>query len=300
MVYSLGYKIELIGFDSMGSRGMATVIEIQGCKIFIDPGVSYAPRRYGLPPHPLELEVFNKHLNQIYKEVEDTTHIVISHYHRDHYLYRSGEEEYYKDKILYIKDPENNINVSQRIRAYNLLRKRGVDKLAKELNIADGAKYYIDENILLEFSPPVPHGKNGTPLGFVVMTYIYTDEVSILHASDVQGPLHDYTKNYIIEKDPEILIISGPPTYFEGYRLDTKDIEKAIKSLIDIIDNTVNLNTIILDHHLLRDLEYRYKMKQLFDYVNSVKKVRVVTAAEFMGLPIRQLEALRRRLWEEK
>ncbi|MEM1833555.1 MAG: hypothetical protein QXG06_04950, partial [Desulfurococcaceae archaeon] len=86
-------KIKLIGFDSMGTRGMATVIDIDGFKVFIDPGVNIAPRRYGLPPHPLELEALEKHLDEIHRETIDSNVLIITHYHRDHYLYREGEAE---------------------------------------------------------------------------------------------------------------------------------------------------------------------------------------------------------------
>ena len=292
------YKIKLIGFDSMGTRAMATVIDISGAKIFIDPGVSFAPKRYGLPPHPKELERFEKHLDEVHKEVVDSDYIVITHYHRDHYLYRDGEEEYYRGKHLYIKHPEENINPSQKIRAYVLLKKKNVKNLVKSLNIADGNRFTIDDNIVLEFSKPVPHGCEGTKLGYVVMAYISCEDISILHASDVQGPMNTKAKNFIIEKDPDILIISGPPTYMEGRKISSKDVETSLANMKEIIGNTINLNTIILDHHLLRDLDYKERIRDLL-VIAKKNNIRVLTAAEYCGKPVEQLEALRKKLWEE-
>ena len=60
-------KIIPITFDSLGTRGMATYVETKDVKIFIDPGVSLAPIRYSLPPHPLELKRLDEHWNEIVK-----------------------------------------------------------------------------------------------------------------------------------------------------------------------------------------------------------------------------------------
>lgn len=46
--------IEPLSFDSMGTRSMCTYIETEDMRIVIDPGVSLAPKRYGLPPHDRE------------------------------------------------------------------------------------------------------------------------------------------------------------------------------------------------------------------------------------------------------
>ncbi len=281
----------------MGSRGMATVVDTGSYKIFIDPGVSYAPRRYGLPPHELELERFNKHLEMIHYEVGDSDILIISHYHRDHYLYREGEEQYYRGKIVYLKDPENNINHSQRVRAYVLLNKMGIRDLVRELHIADGSSYVVDKDVRLVFSKPVPHGEEGTPLGYVIMTLLDIGGYRVVHASDVQGPISRETLDIILGWRPNLLIISGPPTYFEGYRVRGEAIDKAISNLLEII-RVDELETIILDHHLLRDLEFRSRLSRVYLEALIYGK-NVLTAAEYMGMEIDQLEARRRELWEK-
>lgn len=289
-------KIRLIGFDSMGSRGMATVVDLGELKVFIDPGVSYAPRRYGLPPHPIEEERLLKHLASIHSEVLDSDIIIISHYHRDHYLYRQGEEEYYRGKTLIIKDPLRNINPSQKIRAHILLNKMNAKNNAKEVLIADGKAYEYGD-IVIEFSPPVPHGPSNTKLGYVVMTVIKTPDYVLMHASDVQGPIADKTMNYILRIDPDLLIMSGPPTYFEGFKMKPDIIEKGLANLLYLIENMRRNTTIIVDHHLLRDLNYR---ERLGEHIEKARKrnVTILTAAEYMNQPVEQLEALRKILWE--
>ena len=53
-------KVNLLFSDSMGIRSMATLVEVGDEKIFIDASAALGPYRYGLPPHPLELEALEK------------------------------------------------------------------------------------------------------------------------------------------------------------------------------------------------------------------------------------------------
>ena len=287
-------KVKLIAFDSLGVRSMATVIEAYGIKIFIDPGASYAPRRYGLPPHPLELETLEKLINEISKELEDSTHVIISHYHYDHYLRGQDYVELYGGKKLYIKNPRENINVSQRIRAHRFLVKDGVSNIA-EINIADARTYTLDKNIVIRFSNPVPHGEEGTPLGYVVMTLVTINGYRILHASDIQGPICEKTLNVITSWKPNLIILSGPPTYFEGYKINKDSIIKSINNMKNLL-KIKELKTLIIDHHSLRDLNYRDKLREIFKLGNILSK-EVITAAEYMGKEPRPLEAMRKILW---
>ncbi len=291
-------KIKLIGFDSMGTRGMATVIDIGSHKIFIDPGVSFAPRRYGLPPHPIELERLEKHLEIIHDEMSDADIVIISHYHRDHYLYREGEQEFYRGKILYIKHPEQMINHSQRVRAYILLKKTGVHSIARKIIYSDGNSYVLDDGTRIVFSPPMPHGPDDTKLGWVIMTLIDINGYRILHASDVQGPISEAPLKWILEKRPDILIISGPPTYFEGKKMSREDIEKGLYNLMRIAGNAEGPRTIIVDHHLLRDLDYKDRIIDIIE-IAAIRNAEVLTAAEYMGQPVEQLEARRKELWRD-
>ena len=292
-------RIKLIGFDSMGTRGMATVIDTGSLKVFIDPGVSLAPRRFGLPPHRIELERLNRHLEMIYDEVMDSDIIVISHYHRDHYLYRIGEEEYYRNKIIYAKHAERDINYSQKIRAYILYNKRGVKNIAKKIEYADNKRYRLDRDVTIEFSPPLPHGPEGTRLGYVIITTLKVGDKIVVHASDVQGPISDATARYIAERSPDILIISGPPTYFKGYKMDEQEIIRGFHNLERIISNLRQESIVVVDHHLLRDLDYASHLEDI-RRVAEERSIEVKTAAEYMGRRPELLEAMRRQLWKDQ
>ena len=285
-------RLKILAADSMGVRSMATVVEVGGVKIAIDPGVSYAPRRYGLPPHPRELKRLEEKKNLIYQELLDTDIIVITHYHYDHYLYHDEEAEYYEGKILFIKDPRNNINVSQRIRAHRLLKKMGVENLAKELHILDNRSYEIDKGFHIIGSPPVPHGAEGSKLGYVDMVMIECCDERIVHASDVQGPISKQALKILEEWEPTLLFISGPPTYFAGFKVDEKIVQEGMLNLVTIARR---VEVLIADHHFARDLQYPRYLEDLRS-INT----RAMSAAEFMGAPIELLEAQRKELWEKE
>jgi predicted metallo-beta-lactamase superfamily hydrolase len=291
-------RVELLGFDSMGTRGMAVFLEVNGTTIFIDPGANLAPRRHGLPPHRLELEALDRTLGRIHELMGEAEHVVISHYHRDHFLYRRGEEDYYNGKNVYAKDYTRDINFSQRSRAYNLFVTRGVSEMVRKLEFADNRSFKINEDLSIEFSPPLPHGPEGTRLGFILYTVVKTSELTLVHASDAQGPISRRGVDFIKNVRPSILIISGPPTYLSQSEVEENSIEEGIRNLAEIAKSMPDSSTIIVDHHLLRDLNYKQVLRVVEEAASSSgRRVRVVTAAEYMNQPVNQLEARRRELW---
>jgi len=287
-------KAKLLAFDSMGVRSMATSIETSEAKIIIDPGAALAPRRYGLPPHPLEYERLNEVLGVIRKELVDSDMVIITHYHYDHYLRSKDDVEFYNGKKLYVKDPYTMINASQRIRAFRLFKKNKIEGLVKEIIFADG-KIVEYGRVKLYFSQPVPHGEEGTPLGYVIMVMVEEDGYRILHTSDVQGPISNKTLDLIFEWKPNMIILCGPPTYFEGYKVPTASIKRGLNNMLKLLE-LEELETIIIDHHLLRDLNYRERISELLR-LSKAYKIRIYNAAEYMGQEINQLEARRRELW---
>lgn len=282
-------KVKFVSFDSMGVRSMATVVETSAGLIFIDPGAALAPRRYGLPPHDLEIKALSRYLSDIYEYVRISDYIVITHYHRDHYLYRLDEGHLYRGKVLLVKNPYVNINPSQKIRAYVLFKKMNVEEVAKEVNYVDGQKIKLN-NITVEFSTPLPHGECNTRLGWILAVSIKEDDYVFTFASDTQGCICRGSLNYITKLKPDFLVISGPPTYL--YSQST--IPENTINLVKLMKNNA---TLVIDHHFLRDRKYLEKMESLR---NTNKNIRIITAAEYMGREVKQLEAYRDFLWERK
>jgi predicted metallo-beta-lactamase superfamily hydrolase len=94
-----------LAFDSLGVRSMATLVETDK-RIMIDPGLDLAPKRYGLPPTRIELERGRELSDKINQYAQKTDIFIITHYHHDHYF---PEAEFYKDKVLLLKQNKNQI-----------------------------------------------------------------------------------------------------------------------------------------------------------------------------------------------
>ena len=291
-------RVSIIAADSMGVRSLCTLVEsAAGTRILIDPGASLAPRRYGLPPHPVEEARLEEVLGEIRSLMRDVHAVAITHYHYDHYLYRRGEEEYYRGLRVFAKHPREHINQSQRLRAHRLLEKQGVAGIAR-VEYADGRSFEV-EDVRLVFSPPVPHGRPGTPLGYVVMVLVEADGVRLVYASDTQGPGSREALEWIVSASPDIVIISGPPLYMEGGRVPEEEIREELGNLEELASRLPRGSILVVDHHSLRDLGYREKLEPVYRAA-AARGVRVVTAAELMGRPVEQLEARRRELWRRE
>jgi predicted metallo-beta-lactamase superfamily hydrolase len=282
-------KISLIGFDSMGVRSMATFVESEDLTIFIDPAVSLAPRRFSLPPHELEWRKLREVADEITAKARESDVIVITHYHYDHH--DPGKYvplDIYEGKTLILKDPRNKINVSQKIRASKFIKL--VKGKVKEIIIGDGRKLALGKT-LLEFSPPYPHGISDR-LGYVIEVFVADSTGSFLFTSDVEGPIHEEPTNFIIDRQPDVIVLDGPPTYLSGYRFPEEAILKASKNIGKILSSCKGM--LVVDHHLLRDINYK---DFLLDASRTIPHSPPITAAEFMGREPELLEARRPELY---
>lgn len=282
-------KIIPLAFDSMGVRSTATFVETD-LKIVIDPGVSFAPFRYGLPPTKLELKRVEDLSKKVWEYAEAADVLTISHYHYDHYF---PEADFYTDKILLIKDPRKNINRSQKGRGKEFLK--WVKNTPKLMEYADGRHFKFRETEF-EFSPPLYHGGEGSKLGKVLACSIQYKGEKMIHASDVQGPQVISTTDWIIQQNPDILILSGFPTLFNQLRSYKFGLHQSNNNLLRILSET-KVKTIILDHHLVRDLRYQTKIGEIIQKAGELKK-SVITAAEFLGKKSEFLEAQRKEFYK--
>ena len=287
-------KLRILAADSMGVRSIATVVEACGYTIGIDLGASIAPRRYGLPPHDLELKRLNEAINSCIKWVNESDVIVITHYHYDHYL--RDRPDLYKGKLLLVKDPKREINRSQAIRAYRFLKKSRLYDHAR-VEHADSRTFRLGR-LIIELSRPVWHGEPGTKVGKVLMVRVECDGESLVFTSDVQGPADPDALRILREWSaikPNVVIVGGPPTYFAGVKVSRASVDAGLSGLMSIIKE-VRPETVIVDHHLLRDIGYKKYISEHYRMANALG-VKLLTAAEFMNRPIEQLEARRKELW---
>jgi len=283
---------------------MCTMIETPDLNILVDPGVSLGPR-WGLLPHPMEYEALKKARQRIRDLAKKADIITISHYHYDHYSPawkqietvwtwsdREVSQEIFGGKRVLAKDIRSKINFSQRRRGW--LFQDAAKHWVESLEVADG-KSLMEGSTRLSFSNPVPHGEDGSQLGYVLMLCVEYEDERIMHCSDVQGPVSDSTLHKMLRFKPDIAIVGGPPFYLSGFRVSQRAIGSALRNAEKVVDTTP---LVIYDHHSLRS-------KDCFQRLSGLREVaegsghRIVTAAEYSGLPNELLEAKRKELYEE-
>lgn len=280
-------QIEIIGTESLGVRGLCTVVTVKDRRIVIDPGVALGYLRHGKLPHPFQVAVGAKVREKIIESLESATDVVISHYHGDH-IPLVNANPYQLDVRLVIeacrntrfwcKNPGPTLNKIS-IRYNDLSRELGI-----ELPIVEGQK-----SELMTFSKAQPHGEMNNGLGTVMMTRIDDGNEVFVHASDIQL-LCDDSISDILNWKPDIVLVSGPPLYLSF--LTPKKEKRARDNAVRLAEG---VGTLIIDHHLLRSEEgIRW-----LDNLASLTGNRIICAADFMGRRRLLLESWRNQLYRE-
>jgi predicted metallo-beta-lactamase superfamily hydrolase len=297
-------KVTPLASESLGVRSMCTLVETRDIAVLLDAGVSLTPYRFNLPPHPIEFQTIARLRQNIAEAADKATVTTISHYHFDHHTpsYEDwvvnwtddGEtaRQIYQGKTVLAKNPKENINASQRKRAWMFQKTGG--KNAKSVEAADG-KTFIFGNTKLSFSEAVAHGSDTFVLGWVIMTTIDYGGERFMYAPDVQGPMSKHTTQLILETKPAALMLGGPPLYLAGFRVEQAQIEHALRNLEHIVEA---VPTVILEHHTLRDEFWRSKMETVFQKAQDFGHV-IVTAAEYAGKENQFLEPKRQQLYKD-
>jgi predicted metallo-beta-lactamase superfamily hydrolase len=281
--------VKPLAFDSFGVRSMATFVETDDIAVLIDPGVSLAPSRYGLSPHPVEWQRMTECWADIKAHAARSDVLIVTHYHYDHH--DPYEPEVYEGKLLYLKHPREQINRSQRGRASFFLEQ--LKDLPQAIEIADSREFRHGATAIT-FSPPVYHGTNAL-LGYVVEVSIACDSEKVVFTSDVEGPSVAEQADFILQEKPKLLILDGPMTYMLGFRYSQKSLELSIRNINQIITETT-VKTILLEHHFMRDLKFRDRITEVYECA-AAHDVNVSTAAEYLGREVDILEARRKELY---
>lgn len=279
-------QIEIIGTESLGVRGLCTVVTVADRKIVIDPGVALGYSRHGRLPHPFQVAVGAKIRGRIIESLESATDVVISHYHGDHIPLVDANPyqldvrlviEACRDTRFWCKAPDYPIDrISMR---YDDLS----NAFGRTLPVVEGEKHG-----LMTFSEPQPHGEMGNGRT-VMMTRIEDGHDIFVHASDIQL-LDEGAVSQILDWEPDIVLVSGPPLYLQYLTSEQK--ENARRNAIRLAGN---VDTLIIDHHLLRCEEGR----RWLDDLASETGYSIICAADFMGCRRLFLESWRERLYSE-
>ncbi|MBI2216566.1 MAG: hypothetical protein HYU51_04635 [Candidatus Rokubacteria bacterium] len=271
--------------DSLGVRSMATYVEAGRLRVLIDPGATLAPSRFTMPPSDAEWEALRRANDRISAYAARATVVFVSHYHDDHF--RSEPVTYAGRRVL-AKDPLRMVAGVQAKRGAELwktLEAHARVERADSLIERDG-------DVELRVSSPLPHGIEGTTLGYVVALTIvdHAERQRFVFASDVQGPLSAVAAAWLVQERPTLAYLSGPPSYIE-HELGAPAIDRAIDNLLRLVERTGC--QVIMDHHAVRDARYESRFARLWD------TGKVVTAARYCGLADASLERRRRELWSE-
>jgi predicted metallo-beta-lactamase superfamily hydrolase len=301
MLHSI--QVTPLAAESLGVRSMCTFVETPDVRVLLDAGVSLGPSRLGFRPHPQEYKALKAARKRIADAAKKAEVVTISHYHFDHHTpsytdwfqHWSSDEvarQIYEGKIVLAKSYRDNVNFSQRHRGWVFANTGG--KHAEKVEYVDG-KEYVFGDTKIRFSEPVVHGEPGTELGWLLMATIEHDGERVLFTSDVQGPMHTATLKTILNEDPSVIIVGGPPAYLIGL-VDEESIQIGIRNLAKIAQN---VPTTVLEHHLLRQENWREIAKPVFEAANAVEH-SVLTAAEFLKAENALLESKRKQLYENE
>lgn len=297
-------KVTPLASESFGVRSMCTLVETPDVAVLLDGGVSLAPYRFNLPPHPVEFQTIISLRKIIAEAADKATVTTISHYHFDHHTpsfedwvvnwTEDGEtaRQIYQNKTVLVKNPKENINANQRQRAWMFQKTAG--KQTKTLEAVDGKTFNFGKTIL-RFSEAVVHGSEDSMLGWVIMATVEHEGERFMFAPDVQGPMSMHTLQLILDAKPTVIMLGGPPLYLGGFRVEMSQLERGLRNLERIVE-TVPL--IILEHHALRDESWRQKMETIFQKT-SQSGHKIQTAAEYAGKENLFLESRRKQLYHD-
>ncbi|NHJ13246.1 MAG: hypothetical protein EAX95_06185 [Candidatus Thorarchaeota archaeon] len=293
-------SIEPIAAESMGVRSLCTMIRTPDVTLLMDPSAALS-MRYRLEPHPKEYRKLLNVLQKIFVSARTADILSISHYHFDHvrpgftdfrYTLSSREElqRICEGKVILAKDYRDRINASQRRRGFYF--EKDVKDLANQIHWSDGSSYSFG-NTTVTYSPALPHGPTDTSLGFVVAAFIEYDDIGVLFAPDVQGPVAQASLDYIVSLAPNAAIIGGPPIY-----LDKFSRPHGAESLRSLHTLTSKIPLLVVDHHLMRSPSWKTWIASVLDSAQSFGH-RVLSMAELAGVENECLEANRPELYKQ-
>lgn len=142
-------------------------------------------------------------------------------------------------------------------------------------------KKFVFGDTTLRFTSHSFHGIEFSKVGWVFSTIVEYQGEKLIHSSDLNGPIIEDQAQMIIEENPDFLILDGPMTYMYGYLLNKTNLNRAIENGCNIVKKT-DAETIIYDHHLTREKEFRKKTHKVWKSAEQNNK-NLVTAAEFLG-----------------
>lgn len=132
---------------------------------------------------------------------------------------------------------------------------------------------FRDGNTKIRFTKPLFHGIEYSKTGWIIAVVVEKADEKFIYTSDIQGPtIEDYAQ-WIIEESPDFLVMDGPATYLLGYMLNNFNLNRSIRNAVRIVEET-DCETILYDHHLTREKNYRGKTEKIWKAEGNILTFR--------------------------
>jgi len=143
----------------------------------------------------------------------------------------------------------------QRTKMWN--QEKPVEEPLDNVHFADGETIKIGKTTI-RFTRPLFHGIEYSKTGWVIAIIVERGPDKFIYTSDIQGPtIEDYAE-WIIQEDPDFLIMDGPATYLLGYMLNKFNLNRSVENASHIVKEC-NFENMLYDHHLTRESNFREK-----------------------------------------
>ena len=178
---------------------------------------------------------------------------------------------------------------------FNRVKKWCESKKIPEMKFKDVEVRFMDDREFrlgktkLRFTKPLFHGIEFSRVGWVCSTVIEFEEEKFIHSSDLNGPIIEDYAEWIINENPQVLILDGPMTYMLGYTLNLINFRRTIENACRILKES-EIELIIYDHHLPREPRFKERTKEVWDTARRLKK-KAFTCAEFLGKELAVFES---------
>ncbi len=130
------------------------------------------------------------------------------------------------------------------------------------IHFADG-KTIREGDTTIRFTSPMFHGIEYSKTGWVLSVVVEKENEKFIYTSDLQGPtVEDYTQ-WIIQEDPDFLVLDGPATYLLGYMLNNFNLDRSVKNAEKIIKEC-DFETMLYDHHIARESGFKEKTEDIW------------------------------------
>lgn len=141
-------------------------------------------------------------------------------------------------------------------------KKHLIDPENLDIYFADGRRFTVG-NTIIRFTKPLFHGIEYSKTGWIIAVIIEKGDEKFLYTSDIQGPTVEDYAQWIIQENPDFLMMDGPATYLLGYMLNNFNMNRSIKNAVRIIEEA-DFETLLYDHHITREKNFREKTEHIW------------------------------------